>query len=324
MPALHAIALCSELPPPTAGASAPPDAIELIPAGPVVVGRDGRRWTFDAASVDATLQAFNRRGIDLPIDWEHATQHRAPKGEEAPAAGWITALDARDGALWGVVSWNPRGGSQVLNREYRFVSPVFDFEPSSGRIVRLVSVGLTNTPNLTLQALNQEQPMNLVLTAAVAAALGVAVDADEAAVLAAIDQFKTAMNRESSNLERYVPRGDYDQLMTRATNAEQRLQQISTDQHAAAVTAALDSALKARKIAPTSVEYHRAMCSDQAGLERFRAFVGAAPVIAPDSGLDQGKPPAGTALNAEEAAVCTALGVSEADYIAERTARAAG
>jgi phage I-like protein len=319
------LALCTELGLLAAGdAPGVPGAIPLIPAGPTVRGRDGREWTFDQPSIDAVLQAFEARGVELPIDWEHATQHRAPRGEAAPAAGWIKAINTRNGALWADVQWTDRGHDQVLKREYRYISPVFDFDPSTGRIVRLVSAGLTNTPNLPLQALNQEQPMKLSLTAALAAALGVSVDADEAVALSAIEQLKTAMNREANNLERYVPRGDYDQALIRATNAEQRLEQITTDQHAAAVTAALDSALKTRKIAPTSVEYHRAMCSDQAGLERFRAFVGAAPVIAPDSGLDQGKPPAGTALNAEEAAVCTALGVSEADYIAERTARAAG
>lgn len=310
------LALCTELGLLAAGdAPGVPGAIPLIPAGPTVRGRDGREWTFDQPSIDAVLQAFEARGVELPIDWEHATQHRAPRGEAAPAAGWITALNVRGGALWADVQWTDRGHDQVLGREYRYISPVFDFDPNTGRIVRLVSAGLTNTPNLPLQALNQEQPMKLSLTAALAAALGVAADADEATALTAIESLKTATNREASNLERYVPRADYDQVLERATNAEQRLRQHETDTHKTAVDAAIDSALQARKIAPTSVEYHRASCSDRAGLERFQAFVASAPVIAPDAPIE-GRPPATTktALNAEQQQAARLLGLTPEEY----------
>lgn len=69
------------------------------------------------------LAAFAERGIDMVIDWEHATEVAAPKGEPAPAAAWIDQLELRSGALWGHVAWTPRAGEQVVAREYRFVSP---------------------------------------------------------------------------------------------------------------------------------------------------------------------------------------------------------
>jgi len=325
--ASNTLALCSELGlVDVAGATGVPSSVQLIPTGPAVVGRDGRSWLFDGAAVDATLRAFNARGIELPIDWEHATQHRAPKGQTAPAAAWITALNVREGALWADVRWTDRGHDQVLNREYRFLSPVFDFDPGTGRIVRLVSAGLTNTPNLPLQALNSEKNMELKLSlsAAVAAALSVSVDADEAAVLAAIAALRTAINSESRDLQRYVPRADYDQSQTRAQNAETQLRERDAAQLKASVDLAMEGALKDRKIAPASADYHRALCNDAAGLERFRAYVASAHTIAPDSGLDgRGAADASTALNAEERAVCTALGISEAAYAAERTERTA-
>lgn len=134
-----------------------PEWVELIPAGPKVTGRDGRSWVFDQASGQLVTTAFVGRSIDLPIDWEHATQRRAPQGQEAPAAGWITVLQLRIGALWGKVSWTPRGRAQVEAREYRYLSPVFDYETETGRIVALVSAGLANKPNLLLTALNNEQ-----------------------------------------------------------------------------------------------------------------------------------------------------------------------
>ena len=57
------------------------------------------------------------------------------------------------GALLARTNWTPRAKAQVENREYRFLSPVFDYAKDTLRIVRMVSVGLTNTPNLRLQAL---------------------------------------------------------------------------------------------------------------------------------------------------------------------------
>ncbi|MNZ38300.1 Mu-like prophage I protein [compost metagenome] len=297
-----------------------PEWVELIPAGPEVVGNDGRRWLFDQQAQQWVTADFGARAQDFPLDWEHATQLRAPKGEEAPAAAWITELDIRDGALWGRTVWTQRGGTQVANREYRYLSPVFDFDPATGRIVRLVSAGLSNKPNLTLTALNSEQQEKPVaLAAVIALALGVPADATDEQALTAINALKTtaqARNSEQPSLERFVPRADYDALQTRATNAEQALAANKQAELAKAVDAALDAASAAGKITPATRDYHRAMCSDQAGLERFQAFVGAAPVIAPDSNLDERKPTATTtALNSEQQAMCAQLGVDPAEFI---------
>jgi phage I-like protein len=291
------IALNTELP----AGDTPPDSVELIPAGPQVVGRDGRRWLFDAPSHASVLNLFTARNAKLPIDWEHATQHRAPKGEEAPAAAWINSLRIVDGALVGDVEWNKRGGAQVVNREYIYLSPVFDYDSATGRIVRLVSAGLTNTPNLHLPALNQEEDVSMKLSQAIVAALGISADATDDAAVAAINQLKTAANSEQApKLDQYVPRADYNTLLTRATNAENALAERSKAEHKTAVDGAIDGALKAGKITPATADYHRASCSDQAGLERFRAFVGAAPVVAADT--DLGKRKVDTALNAEDIA----------------------
>lgn len=297
-----------------------PEWVELIPAGPTVIGRDGRQWLFDEAAQQLVQSSFAARNIDLPIDWEHATQHRAPQGGEAPAGGWIKSLEVRDGALWGAVDWTPRASVQVLNREYRFLSPVFDFDPDTGRIARLVSAGLTNKPNFLLTALNQETPENphVKLSAALLALLGLPETATEDQALAAATQLKAtaqATNAEKPSLERFVPREDYDALQARATNAEQALATHKKAEHDKAVDAALTAASQAGKITPATVDYHRASCSDQAGLERFQAFVAAAPVVGDPSTLGERKATkTATALNAEEQAMCLQLGVDPADY----------
>ena len=295
-----------------------PEWVELIPpadADGMVRGRDGRLWRWDAKAHVDVLGAYQARGIDMVIDWEHATQRRAPNGEEAPGAAWIKELQIRAGALWGRAEWTPRAENQVVAKEYRFLSPVFDYASGSLRIARMVTVALTNTPNLHLTALNREgeAPMSRSanLVAAIATVLGLQADAADDAVAQAINSIKSdkdsalsrAENAEKVNLERYVPRADYDALKTRAENAESTLKQRDADAHTAAVDAAIKGAKEAGKISPATEEYYRAQCSDAEGLQRFQEFVGKAPVIGDDSGLD-GKKPKGesTALNAEEIA----------------------
>ena len=297
-----------------------PDWIELIPAGPTVSGLDGRSWLFDELAQQLVQSSFTARSIDLPIDWEHATQHRAPKGDEAPAGGWIKQLDIRDGALWARVDWTPRAAVQVANREYRYLSPVFDYEPASGRIARLVSAGLTNKPNLLLTALNHEtETAPVKLSAALLALLGLPETATEDQAIAAVTQLKTtaqAANSEQPSLERFVPRGDYDAVMQRATNAEQQLVTLKKAEHDKAVNGEIDAALKAGKITPATADYHRAACQEEGGLERFKAFVAAAPVVADTSGLGERQPTTtATALNTEQQAMCQQLGVDPAAFV---------
>ncbi|WP_397458200.1 phage protease [Pseudomonas asplenii] len=301
----------------------PPEWIELIPTGPTVTGRDGRTWLFDELAQQLVLAAFTERGIDMVIDWEHSTEVAAPLGDPAPAAGWIDRLELRDGALWGHVTWTPRAGAQVVTREYRFVSPVFDYDDTFRRILRMVSVGLTNKPNLVLTALNHEQePQKVAISLALAAALGVDSTATDEQAVAAVTQLKataTARNNEQPSLDKFVPRLDYDQAVSRATNAEKALETRKADDHKAVVDAELDAALKAGKITPATVDYYRATCSEQAGLDRFREFVKAAPAVGNPSNLGERKPDGtSTALNAEEKTVAKMMGLTEEEFLKGR------
>lgn len=301
-----------------------PEWIELIPTGPTITGRDGRTWLFDELAQQLVLGAFTERAIDMVMDWEHATEVAAPKGEPAPAAAWIDRLELRGGALWGHVAWTPRAGEQVVAREYRFISPVFDYDDASRRILRMVSVGLTNKPNLVLTALNHEQSETpkLAIPLALAASLGLDATATDEQAVAAVNQLKataTARNNEQPSLDRFVPRQDYDQAVSRATNAEQALATRKADEHKAVVDAEIEAALKAGKITPATADYHRAACSEQAGLDRFRDFVKAAPSVADPSSLDNRKPDGtSTALNAEEKRIASLMGQSDEDFLKGR------
>lgn len=275
--------------------SPPPDWIQLLPAGPAITGSDGRAWTLPDPA--ALLTQFTARNKPLVVDWEHSSEHRAPHGLDAPAAGWIDQLEARHGAIWGHVDWTPKAAQQITAKEYRFLSPVFTYAKTGHQIVALVSAGLTNQPNLNLTALNQEQA-RMDLTA-ICAALGLDPGADIPAIVAAINALKSegedapaaAANRQQPDLQKFIPRPDYDAALNRAANAEQKLADIATAQLNQQIETALNTALQAGQICPATVEFYRAGCKQEGGLTAFNQFLKTAPPVLGATPHLDGKPP---------------------------------
>ncbi|NYZ12881.1 hypothetical protein HL658_09980 [Azospirillum sp. RWY-5-1] len=149
---------------PDAGGGAP-DWIKVAPLG-TVTGRDGRGpyvWGDRAQAeriVAASLAyaagsgAGGGQGIDLMVDYNHAYDLAAMRGTgEAPAAGWIKALEVRDDGIWGRVDWTARAAAQIAGREYRYFSPTFEFDPATRTVTRIVRGGLVTHPNFNLTAL---------------------------------------------------------------------------------------------------------------------------------------------------------------------------
>ncbi|MGV6839991.1 MAG: phage protease [Planktomarina sp.] len=299
---------------------AAPDWIQLLPAGPSIKGRDGRRWVM--SDPQAIVDAFNRTGIKLPIDFEHATQVRAECGQRVDAEGWIEELALRGGEVWGKVEWFDAAKSAVAAQAYRYISPVFTFDPQTREIGELRSAGLTNTPNLKLAALNKpaangEPEMDKTILDA----LGLEEGADADAVVTAINSLKEdkaiALNRaQTPDPEKFVPKADH----VLALNKIRDFEKADADRKDAAITAAVDAAIEGGKVAPASREYHVAACRAEGGLEAFNKMVEAAPQIAPPSGLDGKEPPkcAVNKLTDEELAACHALGMTSADFLAAK------
>lgn len=178
------IALCSAISLPDAPGA--PDWVHIMPMpGPVrTINGTGPFRVADAQAVIAASLS-DPRGI--PVDENHSTQIRGARGEPAPARGWVKDLEARPDGIWGRVEWNAKGEALMSERAYRGLSPVIQHLPD-GTVLQIRSVALTNTPNLIgLTALNTETPMNW---AKIAAALGLADDAGEDAILAAIAKLK--------------------------------------------------------------------------------------------------------------------------------------
>ncbi len=131
-----------------------PADIELIPREGTITGRDGRIFLHDQPG--NIIKEFNQGKVDLPIDLEHSTQLKAPNGEPALAVGWIKKLTMNPyGTVWAAIEWNQKGRGLIEAKAYRYISPVFAIESGTKRIVKLISAGLTNKPNLFIGHLNQ-------------------------------------------------------------------------------------------------------------------------------------------------------------------------
>jgi len=291
-----------------------PEWICLIPAGDVV-GRDGRGWVNDRP--DLVIDAFAANAMDLPLDMEHATELKATQGDPAPAVGWIKELQNRGGQIWGRVEWTEAGRNAVESKSYRYVSPVIVFERASKRVVALTSVGLTNRPNLFLQALNgQEDRMTLE---ELLAALGLPKGTTFEVALAHIGKLKgdlaTATNAAASPpLDKFVPRADFDAALARATNAETSLADLNRQAKDKDITAAIDKALAEGKITPATVEYHKAQCALDGGLERFAEYCKAAPVIGDPSTMDKKRPGEGAPIDDVQRAVNAMMGIDDETF----------
>jgi phage I-like protein len=161
------------------GAGAP-EWITLIPASNFK-GFDGRgpyRLDQPGHVVAATEQMIARHmTAGLPLDFDHATDFAAPEGRQAPAAGWIKQVRAVNGAIQGRIEWTPKGRDAVEAHEYRYVSPVFEYD-DEGRVVRLLRAALTNNPNLNLPAISFAFPRGSDVAAPVSRSL-ISDDGDE-------------------------------------------------------------------------------------------------------------------------------------------------
>jgi hypothetical protein len=102
---------------------------------------------------------FERRGLPVPFDFEHASEADATQGsvpqDGSPAPAWVHRMDNRGPAgLWGLVEWLDKARRLIQSGEYAFLSPAIRFgckDPVTGAQVgaRLTSVALTNQPFLT-------------------------------------------------------------------------------------------------------------------------------------------------------------------------------
>ena len=307
-----------------------PTSIELVPAGALLQGRDGRRWrNGDPRKVALNSMARLPR---LVIDENHATDLSAPKGGASPAMGWMTNLRAEaDGSIRADVEWTKRGAKAVLNREYSFISPVL-LHDDRGEITAVLRAALTNSPNLNLPALNSETnffdnntDMEEPMKKALCAALGLPEAASEDEILAALKALQgKALNAEARadapgvDPAAYAPRADLNAMEERASAAEKQVADLNAARLKLEAEAVVDGAIRARKIAPASRGEYLALCADAEGIERLKsAFEKTPEIIGAEAQAPEAAPPpsgGAAALNAEDVSVMKAFGYTPEEY----------
>ena len=323
----------------------------VLPYGNPFYGRDGRGpWIMrDKAHAERVLN-FTRQtlgGVDMMVDYDHASELAAPEGKgRALAAGWVKGLDIREDGIWASVDWTPQAQAELASRQYRYISPFFRVDKTSREVTRLVNAGLTNTPNLDLPALahvragsaaGEEPTMTMIALAPLVAALALASSAGETEVLAAIGKLKAerdgneaALNAARTELglgadagseavlaavqaakaakpdpAQFVPKVGYDQLQA-------RLARLEEDR----VLASVEAAVASGKLPPAMKEWALDLGKkDEAALNSY--LDAAVPFPAGAAITGEPKPEKGK-LTEEEKAICSMMGLSEADFIKHR------
>lgn len=300
-----------------------PRRIHLLPKGPAIQGRDGRAWRLTRPQ--GVVDAFARNGAPIPVDYEHGSMI-AQNGEARPAAGWIESIETDDAGIWGNVTWTPRGEELVANREYRFISPAFTFDPGTGEIEALRAAGLVHHPNLHLTALNSRGADNedTIMLPEIVRALGIPETATVADAVVAINTLRSerqvALNAaQNPPADRYVPIAQHTQTVTALNSANAELDQIRAERSKARATGLVDDAVKAGKIAPGSREAYLALALNN--FDGASAAIATLPVIVksgadPDLEGDPGAAGDGKTLTAAQVALCRQLGIAEKDYLA--------
>lgn len=320
--------------------------IQLLPYGKfrATDGRptDVEAWyVTDTNGADVVALANNQRN-PLPIDYEHQIIHSLKNGKEAPSAGWMEYFYFTPQGIFADVRWTDKAADYIKNGEYRYISAVFAYD-TDGYVRKIFHAALTNTPALdgmeeamvaaSVNLLQEDNPMDKKLLAALCALFALKADASEAditekvtalsaakgdspvdvldvyAKLAEKEQSVAALSTQVGNPDpaKFVP---VDQVVALQADFNALKTSVEADKKEALITAALSQG----KLAPALKDWAQSL-----PVEALSAYLEKAPAMAALSGEPQAKSDPEqkvAALSAAESAAAKALGLSEKDYMA--------
>lgn len=318
--------------------------IQLLPYGKfrATDGRptDVEAWyVTDTNGADVVALANNQRN-PLPIDYEHQIIHSLKNGKEAPSAGWMEYFYFTPQGIFADVRWTDKAADYIKNGEYRYISAVFAYD-TDGYVRKIFHAALTNTPALdgmeeamvaaSVNLLQEDNPMDKKLLAALCALFALKADASEAditekvtalsaakgdspvdvldvyAKLAEKEQSVAALSTQVSNPDpaKFVP---VDQVVALQADFNALKTSVEADKKEALITAALSQG----KLAPALKDWAQSL-----SVEALSAYLEKAPAMAALSGEPQAKADPDqnvVALSAEQQATAKMLGISEAEY----------
>ena len=313
-------------------------AIQLTPAG-VFKARDGRPqnlpgWKMDAGIAAKVIARAAARKTPFVIDYEHQTLAAEKNGQPAPAAGWFKSLEWREGqGLFATdVSWTDKAKAHIDAGEYKFISPVLAFNKQSGDVVQIEMAAVTNNPALdgmdavsalATQFFNRpdagQDHTGAIQMKSVITALGLAEDANEEAVLAAVTALKSRADTQETEIAdlktkqadpaKFVPVATVTALQTEVATLTARL----NDGELAEVIA---KGKTDGKILPATEEWARDL--GKKDLAALKTFLEKTPAVAALKGTQTGgKAPDGDKLDQTDA---EAISKAALKYQAEQAA----
>ena len=314
-----------------------PGRIQLFPMGEFSA-RDGRpgtlkgvkvnAWKLDAA-LAAVIARWQQRETPLVVDYEHQTMNAVENGKPAPAAGWIESLEVEPDGLYATVKWTEAARAFIKADEYRYISPVFTFDPKTGAVLELKSAALTNYPALDgLDAVaartEDDSPMKKETLEALRHFFGLA------AVVAALKaqgdgRTLTAMLAVAKEADpdpaQYVPAAMLTAAQEKNAALAAKVKELEGSGTLAALTAEIDAALADGRL-PKACEGW-AKTTAKTNPEAIKSYIASAvPVAALKGTQTGGTSPSGApvaALTDEELYACNQLGLSNADFIAAKS-----
>ena len=336
-------ATSAELP---AGTEAPRE-IMLLPAGDLPTRAHDSREPWHNPDAAAVVQATRDLGLEMPIDYEHQGERSERNGQPAPAAGWIKRVFERAGAVWAEVEWTEKARQMIEAKEYRFISPFFQYDRQTRVVKRIIDAALTNNPAFHMTAIARVQDsteedevdksklielFGLKADATdeeIFAACKAAVDAKAAASVATagLKDVATALGLDGEATAEDVTNAakaaaaakaggtpDPEKFVPRTEfdAVSERLKTLETKGATDAATAAVDQAVKDGKVTPANRDW--ALEYATANPEGFKKFVEGAPKILSDGRAVPASKPGeedGTAaLSAQDKEILERTGIS--------------
>lgn len=277
----------------------PSSTVQVLPSG-AFRARDGRpgteypgllHWLMDADAAEQVMAALAAQQTPLVVDYEHQTLHAETNGQPAPAAGWVESAPVWDvqTGLSMTVRWTDRAKSMIKADEYRYLSPVFSFDPASGRVTKLHHIALTNYPALdglkpVTARHNHHQDTDMTLKPETLALLGIAATASADELHAAIAALKAAPNPSAVDPAQYVPLTQFEALKSEMAALTARQQQAEVDD-------LIEVGRSSGKLLAAQETWARELGSKD--VTALRTYLDTTPAIAAlKNNQTQGKPPA--------------------------------
>ena len=315
------------------------DTLVLKPGESVSVtgtlkGVKAKAWTLTFDDAAAVIARWRQRETPLVVDYEHQTINAAENGKPAPAAGWIESLEAGPDGLYATVKWTDAARAFIQADEYRYISPVFSFDPETGAVLELKSAALTNYPALdgmdavTARA-EDDPPMKKETLEALRHFFDLAADADEDAALAALKAqgqplaaMLTAAKETAPDPAQYVPAAMLAAAQEKNAALAAKVKELEGNGALAALTAEIDAALADGRLPKSCEAWAKATAKTHPDAVKSYIASSVPPIAALTSTQTRGTPPAGTphvaALTDEERYAAKVAGISEEDFIAAK------